>query len=360
MARGFSRSGGGGRSGGSGGGFSFGGGGGRSSGGGFSFGSSRSSSSHSYSSGGHYHSRPPRPRRPWHVPMFGRTVIVSTRAQSIFSLFIVLILFATVMCFFNARSVGNYTQDIKDQKQLIQEYETRDKDYKTLIQGAQNGTYNIQYFDISQFWNPSSQTFRYRTHNSNSEPTIPGIYDIDFYRNGQEYFFVVFEYNDGVNDKTDWTFTQYTKYQLEDILSDPNNPGKIAIAVGRLTNTASNDDGIWAINMDYSLESNQDYHYEVSELSRMKTQKNSSLKTALIFLGVDLLIVGGIVFYLVKKFKTAQRKADAEIAKTEAETKLATEQAKQINRTCDYCGASVPDGEDMCPACGSRVFEEKD
>ena len=170
----------------------------------------------------------------------------------------------------------------------------------------------------------------------------------------------MFEFNDGVNDKTDWTFTQYTKYQLEDILSDPNNPGKIAIAVGRLTNTASNDDGIWAINMDYSLESNQDYHYEVSELARMKTQKNSSLKTALIFLGVDLLIVGGIVFYLVKKFKTAQRKADAEIAKTEAETKLATEQAKQINRTCDYCGASVPDGEDACPACGSRIFEDKE
>ena len=49
----------------------------------------------------------------------------------------------------------------------------------------------------------------------------------------------------------------------------------------------------------------------------------------------------------------------SDIAKTEAETKLATEQAKQINRTCDYCGASVPDGEDMCPACGSRYFKEK-
>ena len=85
MARGFSRSGGGSRSGGSGGGFSFGGG-----GGGFSFGGSRSSSRSSggsYSSGshgGHYHRRP---RHPWHVPMFGRTVIVSTRAQSIFSFF---------------------------------------------------------------------------------------------------------------------------------------------------------------------------------------------------------------------------------------------------------------------------------
>ena len=362
MARGFSRGGGGGgRSGGSGGGFSFGGGGRSSGGGGFSFnfggGSSRRSNDYDRHDGydRHYNRRP---RRPWHIPMFGRTVIVSTRAQSFFSMFIVLIIFATAMFYFNARAVGWHTADIKEQKQIVQKFETYDKDYTKLIEGAKNGTYEIQYFDIAQFWNGTS--FETKNYVNDDFPGGVGIYDIDFYRNGQEYFFIYFEYDDNGVTKYEDTFTQYTMDQLEDMLTDSNNPGKLAIAVGKLTNTASKNDGVFAMNMDYSLEANQDYQYEVSELNRMKSEKNSKLLTALGFGAVDLLIIGGIVFYLVKKYRNAQRKADADIAKTEAETKLAEEQAKQINRVCDYCGASVPDGEDMCPACGSRVFEKKD
>lgn len=365
MARGFSRGGGsgGGRSGGSGGGFSFGGGGGsRSSGGGFSFGSSSSSRSYGGSSYGgghnHYHRRP---RRPWHVPMFGRTVVVSTRAQSFFSLFIILILFSTIMCVFNARWVGSYNAEIKDQKALIQEYETRDKDYRELIDNAGDGKkYNVHLFDITQFYSETKGDFNYINYSGNYDPTKPGIYDMNFYRDGQEYFFIVFEYPSGTGYANDWTFAQYTKYQLKDLLTKENNPGKLEIAYGTLTNTASNDDGVYAMNMDYTLERNQEYQYEVYHLDELKTQKNSKLLTALIFLAVDLLVVGGIVLYVVKKYKLAQRKTEAEIEKTEAETKLATEQAKQINRTCDYCGASVPDGEDACPACGSRIFEDKE
>lgn len=366
MARGFSR-GGGGSGGRSGGGFSIGGGGGsRSSGGGgfgggFSFGSSSSSgSSHSYGSDHHHHHSHyhRRPRRPWHVPMFGRTVIVSTRAQSFFSFFIIFIIFATAMCYFNAKSVGYYSSEIKDQKELVAKYETYDKDYRRLIDGARNGTYEIQTFNISQFYNEETKKFNYIQYDNSYDPEEIGIYDMKFYRNSQRYYFIVYEYKNE-NDEifTDWTFIQYTEYQLKDIL---DNGGDIQIAVGWLTNTASKDDGKYVMNMDYSLEANQEYQYEVYELGRLKDEKNASLKSALIFLGIDLLIVGGIVLYIVKKFKTAQRKADAEIAKTEAETKLAEEQSKQINRTCDYCGSSVPDGEDSCPACGSRVFEDKE
>lgn len=363
MARGFSRGGGGGgRSGGSGGGFSFGGGGRSSGGGGFSFGSSRSSSSSSsrsygssYGGSHHYHRRP---RRPWHIPMFGRTVIVSTRAQSFFSMFIILIIFATAMCFFNARSVGYYTAEIKDQKSLVQEYEIRDKDYRKLIDGAKNGEYAIYNFDISKWYNESTQKFTKVNYSGYNDPTTPGIYDMDFYRDGQEYFFLVYKYEYNGKTYTDWTFAQYTEYQLKDIIMKKD--GIVEIAYGDLTNTASKDDGVYAMNMDYTLEANQEYQYELYVLDDLKSEKNSKLLTALIFMGIDLLIVGGIVFYLVKKYKTAQRKADAEIAKTEAETKLAEEQAKQINRTCDYCGASVPDGEDACPACGSRIFEDKE
>lgn len=355
MARGFSR-GGGGSSGGSGG-FSIGGGS-RGGGGGFSFGGgSRRSSSSSYSGNHHHHT--PRPRRPWRVPMFGRTVVISTGAQSMFSLFVVVFLIACFVCVTFGRSVGKMNSDIKDQNTLIASYETRDKDYKTLIQGAKNGTYELQYFDISQFYNDYTQTFNYKSYNGNYDPTTPGIYDWDFYRDGQEYFFIVYEYQVNGTTKTDWTFVQYTEYQLKDILVKANHPGEIEIAVGYLTNTESKDDGIYAMNTDYSLEANQEYHYELWVLEDMKGDRNSNLWIAIGAGAVALAIVAGVVIYLIKKYKNAQRQADADVAKTEAETKLAEEQAKQINRICDYCGASVPDGEDDCPACGSRIFKEK-
>ena len=136
MARGFSRGGGGGgRSGGSGGGFSFGGGGGSrsSGGGGFSFGRSSSSSSRSYDRHDDYYRRPPRPRRPWRVPMFGRTVIISTGARSIFSFLIVVFAIACFMTVIFGRFTAAYNTDIKEQKLIIAEYETRDKDYMKII-----------------------------------------------------------------------------------------------------------------------------------------------------------------------------------------------------------------------------------
>ena len=360
MARGFSRgggsSGGGGFSGGGSRGGSFGGGGGGFSfGGGFSRGSSSSSGSYS----GHHHHHTPRPRRPWRVPMFGRTVIISTGAQSAFSLFLVVFLIACFVCVTFGRSVGYMNTEIKDQQTLIASYETRDKDYKTLIQGAKNGTYELQYFDISQYYNDYTKTFNFKTYNGNYDPTTPGIYDWDFYRDGQEYFFIVYEYEYNGQVETDWTFVQYTAYQLKDILVKTDHPGEIEIAVGYLTNTESKDDGVYAMNTDYSLEANQEYHYEVWTLENMKADRNNNLWVAIGAGAVAGLIIAGVIFYLVKKYKNAQKQVDADIAKTEAETKLAEEQAKQINRICDYCGASVPDGEDDCPACGSRFFKDK-
>lgn len=354
MARGFSRGGGGG-GGRSGGGFSFGGGGSRSSGGGFSFGggSSRRSSSSSYSGGSYHHHH--RPRRPWHIPMFGRTVVVSTGAQSIFSFLIIVFIFATFLCVNFGRFAGSYNMDIKDQKSVIAKYEAYDKDYNTLINGAKNGTYEIQYFDINEFYNSTTKQFTTRTHYGSGDPTIPGIYDDNFYRDNQEYFYIVFEYTYNGSTYTDFTFFQYTKYQLEDIVKYED--GKLEIAVGRLTNTASKDDGVYAINMDYSLTANQDYQYEKYLLEDYKDSRNRYLWISIIAGVVLAGIIGGVVFYLVKQYKTAQKKADAEIQKTEAETKLAEEKAKQMNRTCEYCGCDVPDGADVCPGCGSRFFE---
>lgn len=363
MARGFSRGGGGGgRSGGSGGGFSFGGGSSRSSGG-FSFGSSSSSSRRdrdydSYS-GGHYHRRP---RRPWHVPMFGRTIIITPGIRSAFSFLLIIFVFAIILCVTWGRTVGGYADNIKDQKELVEYYETYDKDYKTLIKNVNDGKagFEKQTFDITPFYNSSTNDFNW-SYVGYSDPTEPGIYDIDLYRNGQEYYFILYEYTWGGQPYTDWTFAQYTEYQLLDIIRDG---GTIEIGVGKLTNTASGDDGIYAMNMDYSLEKNQEYQYEVASLKSLKSMKNRHLFMCLGAGAVAALILTGMIVYVVKKYKSAKvkedlenKKTEAEIAEAKAQAEIAEKKAEQMNRVCKYCGANVPDGEETCPGCGSREFE---
>lgn len=367
MARGFSRGGGGGgRSGGSGGGFSFGGGGrSSSSGGGFSFGfGGGSSSSRRYDRHDdyHHHHYHHRPRGPWHVPIFGRTVIVSTRARSVFSFLMMLFAISCFMCVIFCRFASGYGANIKEQKLLIAEYETRDKDYKKLIQGAKDGIYEVQEFDISEFYRETTKTFKYTHYSGQSDPTETGIYDMNLYRDGQEYFFIVYSYKFGGVESIDWTFAQYTKYQLEDII---RKGGKIKIAVGELTDTASNDDGVYAMNMDYTLEANQEYQYEVYTLNRYKSSRT---KYVLIAVGSALVmaaIVAGVVVYIVKKYKAAQvkqelenKKTEAEIAEAQAKAEIAEAQANKVNRNCVYCGCDIPDNEDVCPACGSRQFEK--
>ena len=51
-------------------------------------------------------------------------------------------------------------------------------------------------------------------------------------------------------------------------------------------------------------------------------------------------------------------KNDAEIAEAKARVEIAESKASQVGRTCKYCGADVPDGDSVCPACGSRHFEK--
>lgn len=368
MARGFSRGGGGGgRSGGSGGGFSFGGGGGsRSSGGGgfsFGFGGSSSSRRHDRYDDHHHYHRPHRPRGPWHIPMFGRTVVVSTGARSIFSFLIVVFAITCFMAVMFGRFTVSYNTDIKEQKLIIAEYETRDKDYMKLINGAKNGTYEIQEFDIREFYNSTTGTFKYVHYSGNYDPTTPGIYDMNFYRNGQEYFFIVYQYVYNGHGSTDWTFAQYTKYQLEDIIR--YNDGKLKIAVGYLSGTASNDDGVYAMNMDYTLEANQEYNYEVYLLDDYKSSRNRYLFATIGAGLVIACILAGTVIYLVRKWKSAQKKeelenqkTEAEIAEAQAKAEVAEAQANKVNRFCMYCGNPIPDGEDVCPACGSRQFEK--
>ena len=83
---------------------------------------------------------------------------------------------------------------------------------------------------------------------------------------------------------------------------------------------------------------------------------------AFVVIGVVVLIA---VLFFVKKYKQAKKdqavkdaKDEAEIAEARANAELAEAKASQVGRKCKYCGADVPDGDDVCPACGSRQFEK--
>ncbi len=334
MARGFSHSG---RGGGSfsGGSFRGGGGGGRSY--------SSSSSGSSYRS---------RPRTPWRIPMFGRTVVISTGARSVFSIFIGLLIFMIVGMVGIIGIRNDQKEEIAERTALIQRYEEYDEIYSNIITKARenyDGYYTVE-IDVSRF-----STYSYY----DDDPVAEGFYQTDIYMDGQYYYFVVYNFDriDDVARGENWndsTFTQYTSYGLRDI---KNNKLKIAYTVI--------DGEVWAINTDYTLEKNKDYAFDKKGLAGVEKDYKSQGKIV-IGLGVASgLIVVGIVIYLVIKFKQAKKnqavqdaKDQAAIDEARAKADLAEAQAAQVNRTCDYCGSKVPDGATECPSCGSRYFKD--
>ena len=353
MARGFShsgRSGGGGGSRSSGGGFSFGGGS-RSSGGGFSFGSSSRSSGSSYSSGGHYHHHHHRPRRPWNISMFGRTVVIAPGTQFLFYILAIVMIFSTIMFTSNIKAIGWKGDEVKAQQEYVEKYETYSETFLDVIEKGQANK-----ADPTKYTNYRVETVTfpvvYRTWYNESNPQ-PGYYKA-FNFEGVEYYYICYQYTavDGTT-KFDSTFAQY---YFQDI---PTN-GQIEIAHAKIGSE------YWAINTDYTLEGNMDYQYDKALLADMKSDRNGTIISTLIY---GALVAGAVlivVLVVVKKFKNAQKKADlenqkteAEIAEAQAKAEVAQAQAQKVGRTCKYCEAPIPDGADVCPACGSRFFEKE-
>ncbi len=358
MARGFSHSG---RSGGGGGGFSFGGSTGRSSSGGGGFGGFSFGGSTSRSSSSDHHHHHHRRRGPWHIPMFGRTVVVTTGARSALSFVFVFLIMAMIICFSSISTIKNYGTAITESEGYIEQYIDYDKTYSNIIAKAKAGA-DGYYIGKGEF-----SKIKYTTYNAN--PTKTGLYETDVYLNGQNWWFIVYDMDYANNDPNavgsavwnDSTFTQYDQYALQDF-KDTDSDGKLEIEIAYTYINGK----VYAINTDYSLEVNKDYAYEVEYLDDLKSTRKSSLMVALGSGAVAVLIITIVVAVVVKKIKNSQRKEELEMEKAAAETaeananaELAREKAKQINRTCKYCGASVPDGDEMCPACGSRYFEDK-
>ena len=172
MARGFSHSG---RSGGGGGsrGGSFGsfGGGSRSSGG-FSFGSSsRSSSSGSYHSSSYHHHHHHRPRGPWHIPMFGRTVVVTTGNQFLLYILTLALLFTTIMLSSNVKAIGWKGDEVKAQQEYVLKYEEYSEKFLDVIAKAKaNKADPTKYTD----YRLETVSFPnvYRTYYNESNPSV--------------------------------------------------------------------------------------------------------------------------------------------------------------------------------------------
>ncbi|MBQ4542507.1 MAG: hypothetical protein IJA23_06675 [Clostridia bacterium] len=349
MARGFSR---GGRSGGGGGGFSFGGG-----GGGFraGFGSSGSSYNRGSSYGSSHSSRPRGPRRPWRMHFFGRTVILAGPAQTLLSLLLGALIFAIVFLVGIFGNLGTTKEYMAESEEMIAKYEEYDEVYSTIIERAENGDDGYYIVD-AEFRNVKYTSY-------GDDPTSTGYYLTDYYEKGEYYYFIVYEFEYHANDtvgqskanKTwnDSTFIEFTTYGVRDL------SGTIEVAYTRV------DGEVWAINTSYSLERNKDYQVEKDYLEDLTESKKSYTKMiviAFVVIGVVVLIA---VLFFVKKYKQAKKdqavkdaKDEAEIAEARANAELAEAKASQVGRKCKYCGADVPDGDDVCPACGSRQFEK--
>lgn len=341
MARGFSHSG---RSGGNGGGARGFGGGGFSFGGGFR--SSSSSSSSSYHSSGHYHRRP---RRPWNIHMFGRTVVIAPGTQFLFYVLAIVMIFSVVMFSSSVKSIGWKNADVKAQQEYVTKYEEYSETFLDVIAKAKanqaDPTVNTNY-KIETVTFPVTL----KTYFNESNPQ-PGYYKA-FKFEGVDYYFICYEYVavDGTT-KVDSTFAQY---YLQDIPMD----GQIEIAHAKIGSQH------WAINADYTLEGNMDYQYDKALLAEMKSDRNGSIISTVIYGSLVAGAVLIIVLVVVKRFKNAQKKADLENQKTEAEiaeakakAEVAQKQAEQVGRVCKYCGMDVPDGANCCPGCGARDYE---
>ncbi len=330
MARGFSHSGssGGGRSGGGFSGSSFG-------------GSSRRSSS---GSGSSYH----RPRGPMRVPMFGRVMVITTGMQTLFA-FLFFFIFAAIAGLVTVGGAkSDYNEGYKEEKALVQKFEEYDVTFRDIIAKAQAGTYD-NYKIVEGSYGDRKYTYY------DDDPSDIGYYRA-FYRNGAYYYFIVYEYEapDGKT-KIDSTFTQYLE---QDVSVGYGENGTIEIACAKIGKE------YWAINTDYSLSKNQDYHYakaEMAEYEQLAKSTNTTMIVCWILLAALVVILALVI---VKEYKKAKKqeavqdaKNEADIAEAESRADIARKAAKAKGRVCDYCGNSIPDDEDKCPSCGSRTYK---
>ena len=326
-----------------------------SSGGGISFGGgSRSSSggSRSFSSG---------PRRHggggsgfhfhfgsgYRMPFFGRTVVLTNGLSALLVLAVFAIVCFSMFAYIHSSTYKICKLDVQEIKQEMSIMEKDADEFKTLIQRAESGDPNDQYYLTTATF--GHDKFEYYDANPNA---IGRYHSVE--NDGVIWYFVVYQYHNALLNRTQkgTTYTQYSAAQCTSM------DGEIEIAYGYL------DGSWWSINTDYSLEKNQDYKFLQDELALVNKAKSSSGWKVALYVGLIIATVGITGFVLYKKSKSKQEeenlekeKAQAEVDKAKAEATMAQKKASQIARVCTYCGCDIPDGDKKCPGCGSSNFD---
>lgn len=315
-----------------GGGSSFGGG---SSSGGGNFGSFNSfNGPESYTNMG-----PQRRPNPPMFHLFGRTIILTSWKVVLFA-FLCIVLFSSVFfCYAGAK-------DLQETDQQIAYYVSDEVGYKELIEKAEQG---YEGYFKKTFNNVS---FKYRTHYRLNSWSYTNCY---IYERGDDvlvanyylrydgivYYQIVYNFKDEDRTVSGLTYACYKEDQITSMSS---------FSVSYEYNGATVD----SINSDYSLERCMDYHQALKD---KQTNTNAVIVSSIIIAAM----VGGIVLFVVLLIKKAKKdeelndkKIQAEIDKTNAETQMVQQEIEKKNRICEYCGNPIPEDEDVCPSCGSR------
>lgn len=314
-------------------------------------GGSHSSGGGSHSSGGGWHGSnngygAPIVRNPWRWRFGGRTLIISTGKQNAFlALLSVLVLFivCTVGCFIGRTAIK---KDIVQYESQICTYEEDAKWYENVISKAKNNETGY-YLATATF--RKAQVLNYNEYNPQT-----GYYEYDEV-NGTYYFYILYEYRNEVTSELvkAETYAQFTASQAL------GWNGEVAYAY-------SEEDGAWfSINTNYSLSKNMEYVNAKQDLSNAKQFVKSLLTIGIVLVVASVGVAVAFVLttkHIIKKAKqeaeTEKAKQEAEQAEANAKAEEAKAKADKINRTCAYCGCKVPDGEEKCPACGSRKFKK--
>ena len=186
-----------------------------------------------------------------------------------------------------------------------------------------------------------------------ANPNTPGIYQ-DFTLNNVQYYFIVYTYKD--NNGQTHTGTTYSQFSAAQATGWD---GEIAFA--------KIDGQYVSMNTSYTataLEDCAEYQYTIAI-----AESNKILASRVIwFIVGEVAIIALFVFIYIKKLKKYRKlvkqdeeayaqKQQAEVNEAQAKAETAQKEADQKNRVCAFCGSTVPDGESVCPACGSRTFE---
>lgn len=300
---------------------------------GSSGGSSFSGSSFS-GSNGFYHG-------PRTIMFFGRPVLLSSGLSSLCTILVFFLIFVLGSCIFSGISFGQSNKEIKYMKEDSVVWEE-------IIENAQNGVpgYHIYTIEGIDFMPTTKSTFR-------DGYTFTGLYD-----EGENYEVATnycLEYDDTdyyqifyyfTDPDTGYEVTYYTYAQFE----EPSNIHSLQIAY-----KIDSEDEILCINTSYSLNKCMEYIQAKDDARATKTM-------TIVFSLIGAALITGLAFALAHGIKKAKQqnalkleKQKAEVEKAQAEADIVKEDLKQKHRYCSYCGSPIPEGENQCPACGSRI-----